>query len=88
MLPAPTTSASVNTAPQKRAAPLANHSARAATLLIMLPLLPLALLGLYKISLGHYTLPLTFSEEEPFFSVPLSPDSPFLVAVSAFVAPL
>ena len=46
------------------------------------------LLGLYKISLGRYTLPLTFSEEELFFSVPLSPDSPFLVVVSAFVPPL
>jgi hypothetical protein len=47
-----------------------------------------SLLGLYKISLGRYTLPLTFSEEELFFSVPLSPDSPFLVVVSAFVPPL
>ncbi len=33
-------------------------------------------------------LPLTFSEEELFFSVPFSPDSPFLVVVSAFIAPL
>jgi hypothetical protein len=47
-----------------------------------------SLLGLYQISLGRYTLPLTFSEEELFFSVPLSPDSPFLVVVSAFVPPL
>ncbi len=47
-----------------------------------------SLLGLYKISLGRYTLLLTFSEEELFFSVPLSPDSPFLVVVSAFVPPL
>ena len=47
-----------------------------------------SLLGLYKISLGRYTLALTFSEEELFFSVPLSPDSPFLVVVSAFVPPL
>jgi hypothetical protein len=47
-----------------------------------------SLLGLYKISLGRYTLPLTFSEEELFFSVPLSPDSPFLVVVSASVPPL
>ncbi len=46
-----------------------------------------SLLGLYQISLGRYTLLLTFSEEELFFSVPLSPDSPFLV-VSAFVPPL
>jgi hypothetical protein len=33
-------------------------------------------------------LPLTFSEEELFFSVPFSPDSPFLVGVSAYVPPL
>ncbi len=33
-------------------------------------------------------LPLTFSKEELFFSVPSSPDSPFLVVVSAFVPPL
>ena len=33
-------------------------------------------------------LPLTFSREELFFSVPFSPDSPFLVVVSAFVLPL
>jgi hypothetical protein len=32
-------------------------------------------------------LPLTFSEEE-LFSVPFSPDSPFLVVVSAVVPPL
>ena len=42
----------------------------------------------YKISLGRYMLPLTVSEEELFFSVPLSPDSPFLVVVSASVPPL
>jgi hypothetical protein len=46
------------------------------------------LLSLYKFSLGRYTLPLTFSEEELFFSVPLSPDSPFLVVASAFRPPL
>ena len=42
----------------------------------------------YKTSLGCYTLLLTFSEEQLFFSVLLSPDSPFLVVVSAFVPPL
>jgi hypothetical protein len=47
-----------------------------------------SLLGLYRISPGRYTLPLTFSEEVLFFSVPLSLDSPFLVVVSAFVPPL
>jgi hypothetical protein len=52
------------------------------------PALRPSLLGLYQISLGRYTSPLTFSEEELFFSVPLSPDSPFLVVVSAFVPPL
>jgi putative transposase len=45
-------------------------------------------MSLYRISLGCYTLPLTFSEEELFFSVLFSPDSPFLVVVSAFVASL
>jgi hypothetical protein len=44
--------------------------------------------GVARADLGRYTLPLTFSEEVLFFSVPLSPDSPFLVVVSALVPPL
>ena len=33
-------------------------------------------------------VPAAFSVEEPFFSAPFSPDSPFLVEVSAFELPL